>query len=191
MSVPSPYPSDSPNAATSSSWDRSNPRKNLAAILAAFQQADTGLPLVVVGPDGWQSTPILAEMQSMQNVIRIPYVERAALLGLIAGARALVFPSLAEGFGLPMVEAMALGTPVLTSNRDALAEIAGNAAWVVDPTNVAAIREGLVRLARDDTVTAALSRRGIARASDFSPDRFVARLAEVYQDALRKARKWA
>lgn len=162
------------------------PRKNLTAILAAFRQAATGLSLVVVGPDGWKADSILAELATTPGAVRIPYAERTALLGLIANARALVFPSLAEGFGLPMIEAMALGTPVLTSDSGALAEIAGGCALTVDPTCVAAIRNGLVRLAVDDGLVAELIARGSVRAAAFSPDRFAARLTQVYADALQR-----
>jgi glycosyltransferase involved in cell wall biosynthesis len=107
------------------------------------------------------------------------------LLGLIANARALLFPSLAEGFGLPVVEAMALGTPVLTSDRGALAEIAGGAALTVDPTRVDAMAAALARLVSDDALVRALVDRGRVRAATFSTDRFVARLAAVYGNALR------
>lgn len=162
------------------------PRKNLAAILAAYRQAGTGLPLVMVGPEGWRATPILADIASTPGAIRIPYAERADLLGLIENARALVFPSLAEGFGLPMAEAMALGTPVLTSDADALAEIAGGAALMVDPTSVAAIRNGLIRLADDKKLVVALAASGLRRAAAFTPDRFADRLAEVYAGALQR-----
>ena len=161
------------------------PRKNLATILAAFRYADTELPLVVVGPDGWRAGPILADIAATPRVIRIAYAERDVLLGLIQNARALIFPSLAEGFGLPIVEAMALGTPVLTSDRDAPAEIAGDAALTVDPTNIAAISAALIELASDEALNAMLSQRGIARAAMFSRDRFVGRLGRVYDDALQ------
>ena len=140
----------------------------------------------MVGPDGWQADAILDDLAATPGAIRIPYAERATLLGLIAGARALVFPSLAEGFGLPMVEAMALGTPVLTSDTGALAEIAGGATLTVDPTSVAAIRDALVRLAVDDGLAAELAARGSMRAATFSPHRFAARLADVYAGALQR-----
>jgi len=161
------------------------PRKNLTAILAAYRRTDLDLPLVVAGPDGWHSGPILAELAATPGTIRIPYVSRAALLNLIENARALIFPSLAEGFGLPMVEAMALGVPVLTSNRGALAEVAGGAALTVDPTDVTAISGAMVRLASDDALKNALSRSGTDRAALFSADRFRARLARLYGDSLQ------
>lgn len=161
------------------------PRKNLAAILAAYRSSGTAMPLVVAGPDGWRAAPILADIAATPGAIRIPYVGRAGLLTLIANARALVFPSLAEGFGLPLVEAMALGTPVLTSDRGALAEVAGGAALPVDPIHIGEIAHALARLAGDDTLVARLAERGKTRAAAFTMDRFVTRLAGVYADALR------
>jgi glycosyltransferase involved in cell wall biosynthesis len=161
------------------------PRKNIAAVLAAFRHADLDLPLVLVGPDGWHADPILAEIATTPRALRIPYADRGAVLGLIQHARALVFPSLAEGFGLPVVEAMALGTPVLTSDGGALAEIGGNAALTVDPTDIAAISQALVRLAADSALTTRLAQAGPGRAAVFSPARFAARLTRVYEDALQ------
>lgn len=162
------------------------PRKNVATALSAFRQSGLTLPLVVAGPDGWRAEPILADIAATPQAIRLRYVDRATLLGLIGNARALVFPSLAEGFGLPVIEAMALGTPVLTSNEGALAEIAGGAALSVDPTDSVAIAAALCTLAADDSLCATLSRNGRVRAAVFSQDRFVARLRHVYRDALQK-----
>jgi glycosyltransferase involved in cell wall biosynthesis len=161
------------------------PRKNLTVVLDAYRRAGIILPLVVAGPDGWRAGPILADIAATPGVVRLPYVDRDTLLALIRYARALVFPSLAEGFGLPVAEAMALGTPVLTSDRGALAEIAGGAALTVDPTDVGAIGNALTTLISDTAMATALSRAGLVRAAAFSPDRFAERLERVYRDALR------
>lgn len=162
------------------------PRKNVTAALAAFRRSGLTIPLVVAGPDGWRAEPILADIAATPHAIRLRYVDRKTLLGLIQNARALVFPSLAEGFGLPVIEAMALGTPVLTGNGGALAEIAGGAALSVDPTDTAAIAAALGALAANDDLCATLARNGKARAAVFSQERFVARLHDVYRDALQK-----
>ncbi|WP_010219022.1 glycosyltransferase family 4 protein [Sphingomonas sp. PAMC 26621] len=161
------------------------PRKNVAAVLAAYRRAGVDLPLVVAGPNGWRAEPILADIARTPGTRRIPYLERATLLGLIANARALVFPSLAEGFGLPLVEAMALGTPVLTSDRGALAEVAGGAALAVDPNDVAGIAGALADLAGDTALRKALVDRGHERVAAFSQDRFVVRLLQLYRDTLQ------
>ena len=95
------------------------------------------------------------------------YVTKGELPALYSGATALVYPSLLEGFGLPVVEAMACGTPVITSNNSALKEVAGNAAVLVDPLNVRELTEAMTRLAEDQVARLELSRRGLTRAADF------------------------
>lgn len=161
-----------------------DPRKNLSAILAAYRLSGLALPLLIAGPDGWHAAPILADIAATPGVRRLPYQARGAMLGLMRGARALVFPTLAEGFGLPVIEAMALGTPVLTSDRGALAEVAGDAALTVDPTDIAALARALSRIATDAALSARLIARGRARAAEFSPARFADRLAAIYNETL-------
>lgn len=96
----------------------------------------------------------------------------------------MLFPSLGEGFGLPVVEAMHAGTPVLTSDRGALAEVARDAAWLVDPEDVDAMAAGIVRLASDADLRRCLSDAGRKRVERFTSARFAARLRAVYSDAL-------
>lgn len=148
------------------------PRKNLDRIVAGWRAAATSRPLVLVGhaPRG----------DRVAGVIELGFVPRPLLLALLAAARALVFPTLAEGFGLPVVEAMALGTPVLTSNTGALAEVAGGAALAVDPCDVAAIGEAIRRLDREEALCAGLAAAGLRRARHFSPVDFGARLRRAY-----------
>ena len=156
------------------------PRKNLARLAAAYRASGATLPLLLVGPDGWRAGDVLAAIGVGGRVIRLPYQDRAALIGLIAHARALLFPSLAEGFGLPVAEAMALGTPVLTSDTGALAETAGGAALLVDPLDEAAMAAAIGRLARDDALVGALSALGRERAEAFGLAPFAARLGAFY-----------
>jgi glycosyltransferase involved in cell wall biosynthesis len=160
------------------------PRKNLERLIEAHRRSETGLPLVIVGPNGWRAGSINRLAAQAQNVIRLEYVDRPVLLALIRDARALLFPSLAEGFGLPIIEAMQLGTPVLSSWGGALKEVAADAAFLINPLDTAALAEGISRLANDDCLTAALIKRGHDRAKHFSPDRFASRLAAVYDDTL-------
>lgn len=164
------------------------PRKNVANLLAAYRESGISLPLVLAGPDGWQAEPILRAIAATPGAMRLPYQSRAQLLGLIAGARALLFPSLAEGFGLPVVEAMALGTATMTSDSGALAEVAGGAALLIDPRDTVAMTAGIVRLSHDDALIAALGAAGVARATAFSADRFADRLRGLYADALHSHR---
>ncbi|MET1756873.1 glycosyltransferase family 1 protein [Novosphingobium sp. RD2P27] len=160
------------------------PRKNLARLIEAHARSGVDKVLVIAGPDGWRAAEINRLIESMPSVRRSGYLERAELLALIRHARGLLFPSLAEGFGLPVAEAMRLGTPVLTSSSGALAEIAGDAALLVDPTDISAIAAGIRLLAFDDGIVADLSSRGLIRAQRFLLPSFVERLATVYDEAL-------
>ncbi len=151
------------------------PRKNIARIIAAMAAvAQAGLPhhLVHVGRPGWLHGPILAAPQSHGVADRVHFLTDVEtdedLAALYSGACALVFPSLYEGFGLPVLEAMACGTPVLTANVSSLPEVAGDAAILVDPADVGAIAEGMVRLAGDERTRAALSAAGRDRVAQFS-----------------------
>lgn len=156
------------------------PRKNLARLIAAYAGSGIAMPLVLVGPDGWRAQSILREAGAVPNIVRFPYLDRATLLGLIAGARALLLPSLAEGFGLPVAEAMALGTPVLISRDPALVEVSQQAALSVDGEDIDALRRALIRLANEDGLCADLSRLGLARASALGISRFAERLEGFY-----------
>jgi glycosyltransferase involved in cell wall biosynthesis len=159
------------------------PRKNLLRLIEAHRRSKVPQPLVIAGPDGWHAGPINAAIARTPAVSRVGYLDRGALLALIRHARGLLLPSLAEGFGLPVIEAMGLGTPVLTSSFGALAEVAGDAAILVNPLDVEAIAGGIRLLSVADSKIAELTRRGRARARHFSPTRFAKRLAAVYDEA--------
>jgi glycosyltransferase involved in cell wall biosynthesis len=103
---------------------------------------------------------------------------------LYSGATVFVFPSLYEGFGLPVLEAMACGVPVVTSNVSATAEVAGDAAMLVDPLSEGYIAEGMRRLLRDEDLRSELRERGLARASTFSWRRAADETVAVYERAL-------
>ncbi|MCD7110548.1 glycosyltransferase family 4 protein [Rhizobium sp. DKSPLA3] len=148
-------------------------RKNLAATLRAWAIAqralDPDIALVVSGNLG--RAHVFGDAQSLPDVPRtrlIGYVEEVHMGPLMAGAQAFLFPSLYEGFGLPIIEAMACNTPVLTSAATATGEIAGNAAMLVDPTSDAAIADGIVTLLRDEALRTRLAAEGLVRARDFS-----------------------
>lgn len=170
------------------------PRKNLARLLEAFASAarDWGLgtgsiapnpasriphpQLVLAGKHGWLTGEI--ERQSTQifgpdsPAVRFTgYIADQDLPTLLSGALAFVFPSLYEGFGMPLLEAMACGTPVLASATSALPEIAGDAALLIDPEDTAAIADGLARLMSDAVLRADLRARGLARAAQFTWER--------------------
>ena len=141
------------------------PRKNLPRLLAAF--AEAGLPghhLVVAGPSGWGET--LGEVPP--RVVLAGRVPDPVLRGLYELADGLAYPSLYEGFGLPVVEAMAAGTPVLTSTTSSLPEVAGDAALLVDPADADAIAAGLHRLVTDQELRRRLRAAGPERAARFT-----------------------
>ncbi len=156
------------------------PRKNIARIVAAYRASGTALPLVVAGPDGWRGETVTAMLAGTPGIVRLPWQGRDTMVTLLARARALVMPSLAEGFGLPVAEAMALGTPVVTSGTGALAETAGDAALLVDPQDTAAITAAITRLAQDDALCRGLARTGRERARCFEADMFADRLGRLY-----------
>lgn len=118
------------------------------------------------------------------RVILLDYVEEASLPALYSHALACVYPSLFEGFGFPVVEAMSCGTPVLTSNRTSLAEIGEGAALLVNPEDTRAITDGLLALAGDAGLRADLRKRGLARAAIFSWDETGRRTLAAYLQAL-------
>lgn len=160
-------------------------RKNIAALLEAHRRAATGLPLVIAGPEGHWRTP--AEQRRVYRLIEDPDViplgwqDDATVAALIAGARALLMPSLAEGFGLPVVEAMALGIPALASARGAAAEIAGDGALLVDPQDGAALADAIRRISSDVPLRTRLIAQGHERAAQFTAESFAARLAALYE----------
>jgi glycosyltransferase involved in cell wall biosynthesis len=102
------------------------------------------------------------------------------LASLVRGAKALLFPSLYEGFGLPVLEAMTMGTAVLTSTAGSLPEVAGDAAVLVDPYDVNALRAGIIALDQDDDLRTALVERGRLQAATFSPAAYQARVKGLY-----------
>ena len=162
------------------------PRKNLPRLLEAFAEAAAELPehaLVVAGPVGWG--PALRPARDAARVHLAGPVGDATLHALYEAADGVAFPSLYEGFGLPVLEAMAHGTPVLTSDRSSLPEVAGDAALLVDPLDVGAIAKGLVRLAGDAALRAQLAAAGRRRAAAFTWPATAAATWAAYQEAAR------
>lgn len=151
------------------------PRKNVARILLAWQRALPGLPpglwLVLAGKRGNASVFGSGEAGPVpERVAFTGYVPDRLLPGLYAGAQAFLFPTLAEGFGFPPLEAMACGVPVLTSNTSSLAEVCGGAACLVNPLDVDEIARAIRPLVEDPSVRRRLRERGLARARRFSWD---------------------
>lgn len=155
-------------------------RKNLHRLLEAYRISGITTPLVISGPDGLDAASIDARIAATPGAIRLGVQPRGTVLQLLAHARALVFVSLAEGFGLPVAEAMALGTPVLTANVPALAEVAGGAALLTDPLDVTALQHALIAIDGDVPLRSRLSALGLQRARHFALAPYAHRLLTLY-----------
>ncbi|MBV1704724.1 MAG: glycosyltransferase family 4 protein [Hyphomicrobiales bacterium] len=164
-----------------------NKRKNLDGLYAAWRAALPALPgdleLVVSGKAlERRAFGDVTEPPAPPRVRRIGFVDDGDMAPLLAGAEAFVFPSLYEGFGIPVIEAMACGTPTLTSNVTATAEVAGDAALLVDPASPEAMARGLVAIATDGAVRARRALAGPARAAAYSWDDAARRYAALFED---------
>lgn len=165
-----------------------HPRKNLSRVLRAFadvQARYVDAQLVIVGPPSWGASQTLAEVLNESKrgdrVIFTGYVSDEALHHLYAEALCLVFPSLYEGFGLPALEAMAHGTPVIGSNVSSLPEVLGDAGLLVDPARTDLIAEAMTRLLTEPTLHRALCERGRNRAKMFTWENTARKTLEVYR----------
>jgi len=165
-----------------------DPRKNLDRLLGAFLRLSSNdLTLVIVGRAVAAGYDPAASAQQLGLGERVKFLGRVSeedLPALYSGARCFAFPSLAEGFGRPPVEAMACGVPVVASNRTALPETCGNAALLPDAENAAAIADALQAACFDDLVRERLIAAGRARAAEFTSDRFAADLLAAFEAAL-------
>jgi glycosyltransferase involved in cell wall biosynthesis len=167
------------------------PRKNLGRVLTAFERlrAENLVDaFVIVGKRGWLYDDFFAQLENSpakEAVIFPGWVEDADLPAIYAGASAVAFPSEFEGFGLPALEGMACGAPVVCSNTSSLPEIAGDAALLVDPTSTDDITVALRRVLSEPALAEELRRRGYAQAARFSWERAARETAQVYEQALR------
>ena len=174
------------------------PKKNLKSLIEAYAlfrrmaPASERLPeLAIAGRKGWLFGDVFDLAGKLHLHDRVHFlgpVSRADLPFLYRGATALTYPSIYEGFGLPVLEAMASGTPVITSNVSSLPEVAGEAAICVDPNSVEALAEALHRVWTSPETRADLRRKGLARAALFSWERTAQRTVEVYEQVARLGR---
>jgi glycosyltransferase involved in cell wall biosynthesis len=165
------------------------PHKNLGRLIEAFdlvrKRGLSDLKLVLIGDDisRYAALRRAVHQHQLHNYVRfLGYLPEKTLAIMYRLAGVFVFPSLYEGFGLPPLEAMASGTPVVTSNVSSLPEVVGNAAVLVDPYDPGAIADGISSVLGDETLRRDLRRRGLERAREFSWERSVRRIHEIYKE---------
>jgi glycosyltransferase involved in cell wall biosynthesis len=163
------------------------PRKNLVRLIRAYRRIAGRVrhSLVLAGPLGWRSQPILDELGRTEGgrIVTTGRVSEADLDALHRGADAFAYPSMYEGFGLPVLDAMARGVPVVTSSTSSLPELVGDAAIQVTPGSTGAIAAGLERALSDDAERARLSGAGRERAATYSWERTARETLQVYERA--------
>lgn len=167
------------------------PRKNLERLIQAYAQLKSEIPtapkLVIAGGNGWLYESIYETVKIMSiesDVIFTGYINQEDLPILIKGAKIFLFPSLYEGFGMPPIEAMACGTPVIVSNAASLPEVVGDAAFFVDPFSADSIKESLKQLLYDEKKRFELSARGIERARQFTWDKSAEIIRKVCEELI-------
>ncbi|HPF74603.1 MAG TPA: glycosyltransferase family 1 protein [Xanthomonadaceae bacterium] len=163
------------------------PRKNLEMLIQAHamlpESVQREVPLLIAGRGGWGCEALVTRLRAdaIPNVRWLRYVPDQYLPSLFGMATALLFPSLFEGFGLPVLEGFAAGVPVLASNRTSIPEVAGEAAELLDPQSPAAWAGAMQRLATSPSQQQSMREKGLARAREFSWDRAADRLVDIYQ----------
>lgn len=160
------------------------PRKNLAGLLDAFEriQKDVSHTLVIAGATGWEVSSTLERMAAMApRVVRPGYVPEDLLPALYSAADLLVMPSHYEGFGLPVVEAMACGCPVVAANTSSLPEVVGDAGLLVDTSDADAMAEGMRRVLSDEDLRKQMREKGVVQASRFTWDTAAGQVLAIYR----------
>lgn len=167
------------------------PRKNLNRVIQAHQSLPTGLrkayPLVIIGRAGWGCEPLIAQLRDMpasEPVHWLGGVDDKTKRALLQQASALVFASLSEGFGLPVLEAYASGTPVIASNTTSVPEVAGQAALLVDPLRTEAIAHAMQQIIDDSALAAQLAHQGLTRSHQFTWDTCAEKTRAIYRQML-------
>lgn len=164
------------------------PRKNLSLLIKAAAACESDIPIVLVGWEGWGGDRWLETVkdEGLRNRIFTPgYVDEESLACLYSNASALIFPSLYEGFGLPVLEAMACGCPVICSDVASLPEVAGDAALFIDPYDVDGLATAIDKLVEDSTFRIDLIRKGFERVAQFSWQRAAEETLDVFRKVAR------
>lgn len=168
------------------------PRKNVATLVKAYadlkRRNSLSYKLVLVGQKGWKYQDVfdtIASLRLEEDVVFTEYVAEEDLPLLVNGAEVVVYPSLYEGFGLPPLEAMACGTPVITSNTSSLPEVVGDAALMVDPQSVEELSLAMERVLSDISLKEEMIHKGLERAKMFSWEKVAKETIKVYEDVCR------
>lgn len=168
------------------------PRKNLQLALRAYmllpQQVRKHFPLVLVGMSGWRTSELerqIAPLVCAGEVRQIGYLPREELAQVIAGALTLIYPSIYEGFGLPPLEAMACGVPVIASDVSSLPEVVGDTGLLINPHDDETLAEVIQKLIMDTDLRQQLSQKALARSAEFTWDKCVRQTVDVYRQALQ------
>jgi glycosyltransferase involved in cell wall biosynthesis len=180
-------------------WGSIEPKKNIGRLIEAYLASNVSAPLVIVGAQAWKSEEELRllyddnirsliqngnETRVKRKVVQLSYVPFPLLVSLIKGAKATIFPSLYEGFGLPVLESMVLGTPVISSTTASIPEVAGDAAVLVNPYDTRAIADAIRSVDSDSGLRESLISRGLKQSALFSEENYKKRLQSVYGELL-------
>jgi glycosyltransferase involved in cell wall biosynthesis len=180
-------------------WGSIEPKKNVGRIIEAYLASGVKAPLVIVGAQAWKSEDELKlldddhlrtmiridnETRVKRKIIQLSYAPFPLLVSLIRGAKCTIFPSLYEGFGLPVLESMLLGTPVISSSTASIPEVAGDAAVLVDPYDAQKIAQAIRDLDNDEGLRSSLVSAGLIQAKKFSEIEYACRLKKLYGSLL-------
>lgn len=167
------------------------PRKNIKTLVEAFAQLPLRLrdefPLVIAGGKGWMNSDIqqrITELGLNKDIHFAGFIDAADISAVYSGATVFVYPSLYEGFGLPILEAMSCGTPVISSNTSSMPEVAGDAALLVEPTRSEELSFALLKLLESESLQQELKQKGLLQASLFSWEKCARKTLDVYHNAL-------
>ena len=169
------------------------PRKNIIRIIEAYTQLPMEIKeenvLIIVGQNGWETDELLEKIEYLEKSgygTWLDYVEDTEVLALFQSATALVYPSLYEGFGLPIIEAFASQCPVISSNTTSIPEVAGDAALLVDPLSIVEISNAMQLLAQDIPLRQKLVKKGISRVNQFTWEKSIEKHLEVFEKVTQK-----
>ncbi len=158
------------------------PRKNIKRLIKAYLKANIDKQLVLVGSDGWKNEKEFKLIKNTKKIINLGYVPEDDLPVIYKLADLFVYPSFYEGFGIPIIEAMSMGIPVICSNTSSLPEAAGNAAFFINPYRIDDLVNAFLKIDRDSKLRKNLTTKGLAQAKKFSWNKSALKLNQIYQD---------